>query len=424
MEEHYFTEQHQHVVMKVVRQMLLQLNDSQKNDDLSRITTAGDCNFATAHLQEFYEMLNILSGGIRTLNDDQQRLSNESLQIQVTLPALTEELSKGKLSTEESNAFLVGIKHNQDVLNQDVASLQEKINDLQYVSYDGTLVWKITNVKEKMTFIVLTVHRASEIKNLLLYGLLPIFYQHLQVDKAAHIALFVCAVRQMLHGPKLFGHKTGLLAHDLLSIYYKDHCKHYYNLENLVLHLHMHYSTQYLNYGSLNNTNCFAQESLLGAFSKNQHGTRYWGDLLIDFALQKIINQQEVDNVKRNEGAFDITRLSINNIDELLSWHKRVCDCNQTATCIIIYHRCVIKSQTYHSLSYPKRQSTNSYFVKYTNDRRNTLFGAIELFFTYKDSILALINNYPNKHLFSDVFASSSYHSSLSKYIDTYFYLL
>ncbi|CAF4607999.1 unnamed protein product, partial [Rotaria sp. Silwood2] len=106
MEEHYFTEQHQHVVMKVVRQMLLQLNDSQKNDDLSRITTAGDCNFATAHLQEFYEMLNILSGGIRTLNDDQQRLSNESLQIQVTLPALTEELSKGKLSTEESNAFL------------------------------------------------------------------------------------------------------------------------------------------------------------------------------------------------------------------------------------------------------------------------------------------------------------------------------
>ncbi|CAF4690115.1 unnamed protein product, partial [Rotaria sp. Silwood2] len=27
MEEHYFTEQHQHVVMKVVRQMLLQLSD-------------------------------------------------------------------------------------------------------------------------------------------------------------------------------------------------------------------------------------------------------------------------------------------------------------------------------------------------------------------------------------------------------------
>lgn len=114
----------------------------------------------------------------------------------------------------------------------------------------------------------------------------------------------------------------------------------------------------------------------------------------------------------------------MNNIDNLLSWHKSVCNCNQTATCIVIYYRCVIKKQIYHSLSYPRRQSTKSYFVKYTNDRREILFGAIQLFFTYKGSTLALINNYAKKHLFSDVFASSSYHSFLSKYINTFFYLL
>lgn len=85
----------------------------------------------------------------------------------------------------------------------------------------------------------------------------------------------------MLHGPKLFGHHTGLLAHDLLSIYYRDHSTYYDNLENLVLHLHIHCSSQYLNYGSVNNTNCFAQESFLGAFAKNKHSTRYWGDLLV-----------------------------------------------------------------------------------------------------------------------------------------------
>ncbi|CAF1492809.1 unnamed protein product [Adineta steineri] len=187
--------------------------------------------------------------------------------------------------------------------------------------------------------------------------------EHLQVDKAAHVALLVCAIR-MLHGPKLFGHETGLLAHDLLSIYYRDHWKYYDNLENLGLHLHIHYSNLYLNYGSLNNTNCFAQESFLGACAKNKHGTRYWGDLLvhhfdIDFALQKIINQQEVDNVNHNEGAFDVAHLSINNMEKLLSWHKRVCDCNQPAICIIIYHRSIIRGQTYHSLSYPKRQSND-----------------------------------------------------------------
>ncbi|CAF1485624.1 unnamed protein product, partial [Adineta steineri] len=93
---------------------------------------------------------------------------------------------------------------------------------------------------------------------------------HLQVDKAAHVALLVCAIR-MLHGPKLFGYETCVLPHDLLSIYYRDHSKYYDNPENLVLHLHIHYSNQYLNYGSLNNTNCFAQESFLGAFAKNKH---------------------------------------------------------------------------------------------------------------------------------------------------------
>ncbi|CAF0853293.1 unnamed protein product [Rotaria sordida] len=151
MEDHYLTEQHQHAIMKVVRQMLLQLSGRQVDYDLSQITTAGTCDLATTQLQELFEMLNMLSGVIETLNNDQERLSNESLQIQVTIPTLTEELSKVKLSIEESNAFLEGVKHNQGILNQDLALLQEKINDFQYVSYDGTLVWKITNFQEKMS---------------------------------------------------------------------------------------------------------------------------------------------------------------------------------------------------------------------------------------------------------------------------------
>ncbi|CAF4299821.1 unnamed protein product, partial [Rotaria sordida] len=131
MEDHYLTEQHQHAIMKVVGQMLLQLSGRQVDNDLSQITTAGTYDIATTQLQELYEMLNILSGGIEILNNDQERLSNESLKIQVKIPTLTEELSKVKLSIEESNAFLEGVKHNEEVLNQDLASLQEKINDLQ-----------------------------------------------------------------------------------------------------------------------------------------------------------------------------------------------------------------------------------------------------------------------------------------------------
>ncbi|CAF3718911.1 unnamed protein product [Rotaria sp. Silwood1] len=130
--------------------MLLQPNDRLIDNDYSQVTTAGTCNLVTDQSQEVSEMLKILAGAIITLNKDQERLIIESLHIQATLPKLTEEISKFKLSIEESNAFLEGVKHNQDILYQDLASMQEKIDDLRYVSYDGTLVWKITNFNEKM----------------------------------------------------------------------------------------------------------------------------------------------------------------------------------------------------------------------------------------------------------------------------------
>ncbi|CAF3600308.1 unnamed protein product [Rotaria sp. Silwood1] len=130
--------------------MLSQLNDRAMDNDFSQVTTVGICNTDRTQLQELYEMLNILSGGIETLSNDQERLSNESLQIQVTTSALTEELSKARLSIEETNALLKGVKLNQDILNQDLASVHEEVNELQHLSYDGTFVWKITNFKEKM----------------------------------------------------------------------------------------------------------------------------------------------------------------------------------------------------------------------------------------------------------------------------------
>ncbi|CAF1036255.1 unnamed protein product [Rotaria sp. Silwood1] len=149
-QDHYLTEQHQHAILNVVRQMLLQWNDRQMDIDLPRTTTAEAYNPVTAPMEELQEMLNILITGIETLTNDNQRLTNESLQMHMTLSTLTEKPSKVKLFIEESNAFIEGVKHNQAILNQDFSSLQEKVNDLQYVSYDGTLVWKITKLREKM----------------------------------------------------------------------------------------------------------------------------------------------------------------------------------------------------------------------------------------------------------------------------------
>ncbi|CAF4668050.1 unnamed protein product, partial [Rotaria sp. Silwood2] len=104
MEDHYLTKQHQHATLRLVRQMLSQLSDRELNIDLHRTTTVGACNSATTQLEEFYEILNILAGDIETLTSDGQSLTNESLQMQIILPTLTEALSKVKLFVEESDA--------------------------------------------------------------------------------------------------------------------------------------------------------------------------------------------------------------------------------------------------------------------------------------------------------------------------------
>ncbi|CAF0853275.1 unnamed protein product [Rotaria sordida] len=131
--------------------MRSQLLDAQMDTDVDRTTSATTSYPVSAQLQGLYETLNILAGGIETLNNDGQRLTNESLQCQIKLQKLAEEFSQVKLSAEESHGFLEGVKQNQDILNQDVESLKEIINDMQYVSYDGTFVWKTTNFQEKMT---------------------------------------------------------------------------------------------------------------------------------------------------------------------------------------------------------------------------------------------------------------------------------
>jgi len=142
-QEHFQTQQHQQTILKIVHQMI-----AQQQNSLSDTTTA---NTSTSDLAEDVEdALGILMNGIEALVDEEQRLTQESLQIQLQLQALAEHASQVKLSIQESRSYLDGVKQNFDILKQDLSSLDEKINDRQCISYDGTFIWKINNVKEKM----------------------------------------------------------------------------------------------------------------------------------------------------------------------------------------------------------------------------------------------------------------------------------
>ncbi|CAF2958138.1 unnamed protein product, partial [Rotaria sp. Silwood2] len=160
LQEHYLSDIHQKVIISIIRRLMSRaINerhermtgmdvDMEQSTSSSMITTTNG-NLST-QWQEIYETINILASGIQTLDDDTQRLSSESIRLQSSIESLTQDFSSIKLSIQEQSSFLDGIKPNQEILQQDVASLKEKIDDMQYVSYDGTFIWKITNFHEKM----------------------------------------------------------------------------------------------------------------------------------------------------------------------------------------------------------------------------------------------------------------------------------
>ncbi|CAF3499751.1 unnamed protein product [Rotaria socialis] len=159
--EHYLTESHQKAIIKAIRLLEakalnephervlgMDIDNGQSASSTMMTTTSENIS---SQMQEIYETINILAGGIQTLNDDTQRLSSESIKLQSSIESLTQDIGSLKLNVQEQSSFLDGVKPNQEILQQDVASLKQKIDDLQYVSYDATLIWKIVSFNEKMT---------------------------------------------------------------------------------------------------------------------------------------------------------------------------------------------------------------------------------------------------------------------------------
>lgn len=155
MAQHYLTVNHQnaivHFVRRVTNKPTTDYGDRAFGMDIDSAPPFSTSISANSQMQEVYDMINVLAGGIQALNDDTQRLSTESIRIQSAIDSVSQDLSSLKLSVQEQGTFLDRIKPNQEILHQDVASLKQKIDDLQNVSYDGTLIWKITSFREKMS---------------------------------------------------------------------------------------------------------------------------------------------------------------------------------------------------------------------------------------------------------------------------------
>ncbi|CAF3935746.1 unnamed protein product [Rotaria sp. Silwood1] len=63
---------------------------------------------------------------------------------------MSEELLKLKISIEETRSIIDAHPVNQRILEESLISLQQEINDQKNISMDGTFIWKITNLQQKI----------------------------------------------------------------------------------------------------------------------------------------------------------------------------------------------------------------------------------------------------------------------------------
>ena len=265
--------------------------------------------------------------------------------------------------------------------------------------------------------------KATEVRNVLFYAILPLLLDYVPIDQLGHLALYICSMR-LFHTESLHGDNICTIAHELFTQYYQDHEYYYSGLQNLVLHKHIHYSLLYRNYGALCNLGCFAQEDFIGSISSNHNSTKAYGEAIcfyhnIDFFLSNSLI------TKTSDGPIDPTGQALTAYKYVDDVHAKLCTCNYSNKCLIIYRRCVIREEMFHSLLYTRCSKSISYFVEYfVNGSGQHNLGIILYFLTCNSKAFALIERSSIRQKFSDYFKRSRYYNLLKKPLDSFFTIL
>lgn len=160
MSEHFRSLEHQSALMAFVHRLSFAVPiDSRETesgmdvDTLPHVTTVKSTSLSETtveHLQEVSETVDVLAFGMDALSGDAQRLSQHSAEIITQVDGLDRGLTALKSSVEEQSACIHGLQPTQEILSQDITSMRQSIEDTRQVSHDGTLMWKISNLPEKL----------------------------------------------------------------------------------------------------------------------------------------------------------------------------------------------------------------------------------------------------------------------------------
>lgn len=97
------------------------------------------------------ETIDILSDSLTILNEDLQLANRKKNSLENNLNDLSEDLVKIQLSIEETNLSIQHFNLHQDLSLQTMKSLKQTIEDQLEISTNGTFIWRITNIEQKLS---------------------------------------------------------------------------------------------------------------------------------------------------------------------------------------------------------------------------------------------------------------------------------
>lgn len=267
--------------------------------------------------------------------------------------------------------------------------------------------------------------KGTELRNLLFHVLPAHLNSHLPVNTYSHFLLFTCGI-YLFHTGNIIGPGTCTIAEALLRKFHQDHDIFFNGLKTFKLHLHSHLSAIYQNYGALSYLGCFGQESFIGFVSKNYHQVRNYGDAITYFFNVDFMLHRSQAEESKEDGVFDQTTRSSTDFPSIIEFHSRICRCGRIGRCCILFRRCIINQQIFHSLLFVRRQTSVSYFVTYSgmDDVPSIRFGVIECYFICCSKSYAVIKHHRTRHKASDFVKFSCYYELLKKPLDRLYYVL
>lgn len=101
-------------------------------------------------LEHLQEVTGILSNRVNTIRNDQQRLDTELRRSQASIQVINQIAFSVNRMLEDITSCAAGLKISQDLSAQQIWSVKQNIGNALSTLHNGTYIWKITQVQEKI----------------------------------------------------------------------------------------------------------------------------------------------------------------------------------------------------------------------------------------------------------------------------------